>query len=95
MCCLGFYSLKVGATRGEICEKADPQDLLGSITTERAAELRSKFSGLARRNGQHLNTKICNRLMVINDDAVMEDAQREGKLKKLFARIGWRVRFVS
>lgn len=88
MCCLGFEMLRRGFTPKEITEKAMPYDV--------ASE---PLKGLVRRDKELrrgvANTAVCGSLAAINDNPDVEARERETTIRRLFKKIGVRVKFIN
>lgn len=82
MCCLGFACLAAGVPKTYIQESGMPSDVAGNIPL---LSRHRRDSALSRSAAP------------INDDTLLNDAEREAQLTKLFAqkRYGVRLRFVS
>lgn len=88
MCCLGFDALACGADRKMIRNICNPEQLaLTQIHLSRLVRIREQF--------MPRNTKICEKMIFVNDDDSTTDTDRMTKLRALFAKIGVRVRFIN
>lgn len=98
MCCLGFFALKQGLTRKEILHVGQPDGVFTEkcLPAERASWVKRKFQGLViGKVTDPRATRVCNKLMRVNDDTYISDTERESKLTRLFAKIGWKPRFIN
>ena len=87
LCCLGFESLRQGATRAQILKIAIPSDLqlnLGWMTTLVSAPWAPM---------QYLDSPLAEQAMNINDNANIDDAERERQLIEVFAEAGVELSF--
>lgn len=89
MCCLGQACRQLGIGTKTINSMGEPEDLdkASAISVLKAA-------GLIQR-GRPLNTKTARSLMTINDNSGVTRAQRESKVRTLFKKIGWAVKFTG
>jgi agmatine/peptidylarginine deiminase len=93
-CCLGFYALAVGFTRGEIEKSQVPENIIDDLeraTAERSAAIR-KFKGLVGADGT--STSVSDMLVQHNDNRGGDDKERETNITQEFAKIGVKVTFV-
>lgn len=81
MCCLGFFALSQGAAPEDIQDKRTPENIQHDWTKPLVT-------------AQHINTAICDSLMIVNDSTGYGES-REQMLKEMFARIGVEVEFVD
>jgi hypothetical protein len=83
MCCLGFLALQCGYTPADILDKENPAGV----------DSTSMFpTSIVKSN---LDTPICKRLMVINDDVNLDEPTRELELKRLFKKAGYLAQFID
>lgn len=91
-CCLGFFAAANGATNSTLLGEPEPEDVTDHHP--RAKSLRKKLAGLLRKTTGR-NNAICIRMMELNDSEVTEDSSRETKLTKMFAKLGWKPKFID
>lgn len=90
-CCLGFFAMANGATCKLLNGTVDPSDVLYSHP--RAVKLKERFGKLLVR-GDH-NSALCRKMMLLNDNNSLSEPMRETKLTKLFAKLGWKPKFID
>lgn len=83
-CCLGEIGLQCGVPRGKLIYQPNPCQVIEPTRTY-AAMLIGKFS----------HTLLGAAAMGINDDPRLTRPQREAKLKALFAKSGYLIRFTG
>ncbi len=89
MCCLGFYGLSCGVPGKVLKLRQDPINVISSI-----GFTKTKFDELVNSRGIK-NSRICNKLIDINDNPDITNESRENLLKKKFREIGVLVKFVD
>lgn len=90
MCCLGFEAKAAGFTKKELFDKSTPLSLIvndGTIEWDTAL--------IKKQYLLNYNSKICEKIMTVNDNVKITDPQRESELKILFAKIGMKVKFTG
>ncbi len=86
MCCLGFVAVSAGATREAITDRETPAD----------SDVEACLTGLVAEDGDlDINTMVCDRMMTINDDSLLSDAEREQRLIEEASSIGYELEFVG
>lgn len=84
-CPLGFLARAAGCSTSEIREVVSPQDIPGK-----------RLAGLSTAvNGFEKDTAVCDEIIVVNDNADINDKQRERRLRTLFGVLGVKVSFRS
>lgn len=91
MCCLGNIALQAGATQDQIRNIETPSAL------RRAGVVLDVFLPLLRLDPDEwcTHSELGNRMMAINDDSDITDAERETALTRLAAPIGWDLTFTD
>ena len=90
MCCLGFFGKKNGATDEEIVGWGMP------TTAVIYGAPKGAFPGIVRRNNDEcMMTQVGEKCIEVNDRGDISDDVRESRLTKLFAKIGWKPRFIN
>jgi hypothetical protein len=79
MCCLGFYSLACGLTKGQIANVEMPSNIAEMLPVEMAWLLSRTAVEIAK----------------VNDDSLMSDAEREKYLTEKFATHDVEVEFIN
>lgn len=98
MCCLGFFALKQGLERDEIRDVGQPDGVFMErvLPPLRAPWIKRRLKGLVTgKVSWPKATRLCTDLMRVNDDETLSDAERESRLTRLFAKLGWKPRFVD
>lgn len=83
-CCLGFYAISCGMQPKHITDVCSPAGISNSLPV---------LPGVSVVGSGHINTIICEKMMLINDDDKIPDLIRESELRRLFRRIGVTVKF--
>ncbi len=94
MCCLGFHAIQIGKLKPkDIREITTPEDI------NNISKCSDNFIGLINkstyRQHDYRDTVTCDRLTVVNDDALLTDAEREKQIKAHFKSINIRVSFIN
>ena len=77
MCCLGFYFNQCGVSEETLLNKGSPMCLGEANLPKETLWLRG----------------VAGTLMAINDSTYYPEADRESKIKKIFAEFGYKVKF--
>lgn len=85
MCCLGFFALACGLGRAGLSDVKEPLDLTSRRRTVWSKKAPWLFDG----------DSDIGRLMSSNDNAGIKAHTRERRIAKIFAKHGWRVKFVG
>lgn len=86
MCCLGFFALHCGYEPEEINGKLSPGHLCRNVKPD------NSLNKLVDARG--FNNNICKNLMIVNDDASIQDELRKENIKEYFKQINVEVEFV-
>lgn len=98
-CCLGFFAKACGFKNKDIDRTCTPDEIYGNVETDESTfkdfynNLDPNFKFLINPKTQS-DTKICLKLMEVNDKKYLSDEEREKKLTALFAKKGVEVKFV-
>lgn len=92
-CCLGFLALAAGYNENEIVNQGDPETSLDWSKRDRG--VKNNWPTQILETYSYKNTRACTKIIHINDDADINDSQRESELIKNFATIGIEVEFVD
>jgi hypothetical protein len=84
-CCLGFDALAAGVPSELIFDRVDPESLVGFCTIGNYIETRTTLFG----SGERKNNADVVDAIVINDDTMLTDAEREAKLIPVLKKLGW------
>lgn len=99
MCCLGFECIRQGFPSRVLLDELTPEDAANNDKREVAnlALITLDVTGapLTGDDWRAHDTGMASRLMGINDDTFMSDAQREEAIQKEFAEVGVQVEFVG
>lgn len=90
-CCLGFFAMSNGAKPDTLRNQPGPRHV--AEDHPKALKLRDRLSGLLLKRGG--NNRLCRQIMILNDDCAVKEGDRETKLTKMFAKIGWKPKFVD
>lgn len=87
MCCLGFLGLACGVSPDKMLYVPMPDDMLLDDYSIPWPE------GLLfeRDGGGWRNSKLCNQITTINDEAGVSDDERVAQLQPLFEKLGYRL----
>lgn len=91
-CCLGFLAREVGYSKEEINDLGCPSDAARETGDNKFPKgfLRWRRNTLSE---PWIDTKVCRKMMDVNDDKEITNKLREEKLTKLFAKVGIKVEF--
>lgn len=100
MCCLGFFSRKLGATPKQIRDVPAPHCLVQKFIVDDNAPLAKKwkrlFKGLVVGKLNRLTrTNLADKMMPLNDNEEVSELEREKGLTKMFAKLGWKPKFID
>lgn len=100
MCCLGFFSKKLGATKGQLFDVPAPHCLVRKLVDEGKSKAGRKWKGLLRglvkgRLDYVEPTALAEDIMPTNDIASIDETSRERRLTEMFAKLGWKPKFID
>ena len=100
MCCLGFACLDMGMKRKDIKDITSPS-VISCIReeSEEVQEYRKSLGWLLRPgssfNSLPMDSRDCNRLMMVNDSPTTTDKMKEHKITRIFAKHSVKVKFIN
>lgn len=107
MCCLGFFLLACGVEREELLDQGEPQEPFQTMNPDpdcipKVAKFlvhvevdNESLDELGRPDVSMTPTNDATDLMSVNDDDKLDEARREEKIARLFAKQGVGVTFVD
>ena len=95
-CCLGFAAQACGFSDGEIYEWGAPSHL-GELVVGKSWFKYLTFKEAINYSGEfeRLDTKLCEKIINVNDDKNLLDEERKDCLKELFAELEVEVKFIN
>lgn len=92
MCCLGFLACAIGFKKSEIVDRSSPGGVLDELPRRGL-----RFGPLIKPDGEFCarDSEHSKKLMAINDDEKISERARESRIRRYFAKLGVKVRFVG